>query len=667
MRGVHSAVDDIRRSVFTEVARLAYESDDYKQVDMIPYKIVPGEVAHHRHDVFLERAIVSARLKLALGMDLDPNGPSAPISANIQDAATDQKYFNEPLVNIIPYACNACPPKQVRITDSCQGCISHPCMNVCPKDAIYLDENKRCHIDQSKCIKCGKCFNQCPYRAISKVERPCAAACGMDAIESDELGRAKINYDKCVSCGMCLVNCPFAAIADKSQIFQLIQAIKRGEEVIACVAPAFVGQYGPDATPAKLKAAMRILGFADVVEVAIGADLCTVEEAHDFLEEVPEKLDWMGTSCCPAWSMMAKTLFPQFKDNISMALTPMVITARMVKKDHPNARIVFIGPCAAKKLEANRKSVRSDVDFVLTFEELLGMFDAKEIDFKTLEADPADGMDEGSGFGRGFAVGGGVAAAVVEAIKHIDPDREILIEYGDGLKECRKMLAMAKAGKRNGYLLEGMGCPAWSMMAKTLFPQFKDNISMALTPMVITARMVKKDHPNARIVFIGPCAAKKLEANRKSVRSDVDFVLTFEELLGMFDAKEIDFKTLEADPADGMDEGSGFGRGFAVGGGVAAAVVEAIKHIDPDREILIEYGDGLKECRKMLAMAKAGKRNGYLLEGMGCPGGCVAGAGTLRPVKESTASVERFKNAASSMSTTESPYLGRLKDVEEKC
>ena len=281
----------------------------------------------------------------------------------------------------------------------------------------------------------------------------------MHAIHSDEYGRADINYDKCVSCGMCLVNCPFAAIADKSQIFQVIQAVKRGEEVIACVAPAFVGQYGKAATPAKLKAAMRTLGFADVVEVAIGADLCTVEEAHDFLEEVPEKLDWMGTSCCPAWSMMAKKLFPQFKDNISMALTPMVITARMVKKDHPNARIVFVGPCSAKKLEANRRSVRSDVDFVLTFEELLGMFDAKEIDFATIEADPADGMNEGSGMGRGFAVGGGVAAAVVEAIRHIDPDREVLIEYGDGLKECRKMLAMAKAGKRNGYLLEGMGCP----------------------------------------------------------------------------------------------------------------------------------------------------------------------------------------------------------------
>ena len=204
---------------------------------------------------------------------------------------------------------------------------------------------------------------------------------------------------------------------------------------------------------------MRMLGFSDVVEVAIGADLCTVEEAHDFLENVPEKLPFMGTSCCPAWSVMAKKLFPQFKDCISMALTPMVITARMVKKDHPDARICFIGPCSAKKLEANRRTVRSDVDFVLTFEELQGMFDAKAIDFAQIEGDPADDMVEGTAMGRGFAVGGGVAAAVVEAIKHIDPDREVLIEYGDGLKECRKMLTMAKAGKRNGYLLEGMGCP----------------------------------------------------------------------------------------------------------------------------------------------------------------------------------------------------------------
>ncbi len=458
MRGVHSIIDDARRNVFTEVARLAY-TGDYDSVDSIPYRIIPGEIARHRNDVFLERAVVAARVKLALGMDIRPGAPREPLSQRIRDAATDQKYFEEPLVNIITFACNACPEKQVRITDSCQGCVSHPCMNVCPKDAIYLDKFKRCHIDQDKCIRCGKCYNQCPYRAISKIERPCAAACGMDAIGSDEEGRAKIDYNKCVSCGMCLVNCPFGAIADKSQIFQLIHAMKGGSKVIACVAPAFVSQFGDKVTPAKLRSAMREIGFSDVVEVAIGADLCTIEEAEDFLKKVPAEQPFMGTSCCPAWSVMAKKLFPEFRDYISMALTPMVITARMVKKQNPEAKICFIGPCAAKKLEANRKAVRSDVDYVLTFEELQGMFDAREVDPSAVEPDPEGDFTAGSAAGRGFAVGGGVAAAVAQLIGEKEPGKTIPIEYGDGLRECRKMLTLARAGKYNGYLLEGMGCP----------------------------------------------------------------------------------------------------------------------------------------------------------------------------------------------------------------
>lgn len=475
MRGVHSAVDDIRRNVFTEVARLAYEGGDYSRIDLIPYKIVPGEDLEYRSSVFLARSIVEERLRLACGLPLQPIDVRAPASDGIEEAAAaDDEFFEEPLVNVITFACNACPPKQVRVTDSCQGCMSHPCKAVCPKDAIYLDRYQRAVIDQEKCIKCGKCVSQCPYHAVTKIERPCAAACGMDAIESDERGRARINYDKCVSCGMCLVNCPFAAIADKSQIFQIIHAMKRNNEVIACVAPAFVGQFGKAATPAKLKAAMRKCGFADVVEVAIGADLCTIEEANDFLKNVPGNQPFMATSCCPAWSVMAKKLFPDFKDYISMALTPMVITARLVKKQHPNARICFIGPCAAKKLEANRKTIRSDVDFVLTFEEVQGMFDAKDIDFTQLEENPEDDFTTGTGAGRGFAVGGGVASAVVEAVKRIDPAREIKIDYGDGLKECRKMLTLAKAGKRNGYLLEGMACPGGCVAGAGTISPIKD-------------------------------------------------------------------------------------------------------------------------------------------------------------------------------------------------
>ena len=481
MRGVHSAVDEIRRNVFTEVARLAYEGGDLKRVDMIPYTIVPGEVARHRHDVFLERAIVQERVRLALGMSLQPAGEQTPVSAGIQEAAAaDDKYFEEPLVNIISFACNACPPKQIRITDSCQGCLSHPCMNVCPKDAIYLDKDKHCHIDQDKCIKCGRCFNQCPYHAISKIERPCAAACGMDAIESDELGRAKINYDKCVSCGMCLVNCPFAAIADKSQIFQMIQAIKRGDRVVAAVAPAFVTQFGENVSAAQMREAMLQVGFADVREVAVGADLCTIEEAKDFLEKVPDELPFLATSCCPSWSVMAKKLYPQFKDNISMALTPMVLTARLIKKEDPEARVVFIGPCAAKKLEASRRTIRSYVDFVLTFEEMQGVFDAKGVDPSKMPGDPENDFMRATGAGRGFAVTGGVAAAVKAAIKELDPEREVLVEHADGLRECRKMLAMAKAGKYNGYLLEGMGCPGGCVAgAGTITPVKKSTTAVA--------------------------------------------------------------------------------------------------------------------------------------------------------------------------------------------
>ena len=187
------------------------------------------------------------------------------------------------------------------------GCLAHPCMEVCPKDAVHLDRTiGRASIDQDKCIKCGRCATACSYNAIITQERPCAAACGMDAIHSDSQGKAEIDYDKCVSCGMCLVNCPFGAISDKSQIFQVIRGIQAGEHIYAAIAPAFVGQFGPKVTSGKLRAAIKQLGFTDVFEVAIGADLCAVQEADDFMENVPERLPFMATSCCPAWSAMAK-------------------------------------------------------------------------------------------------------------------------------------------------------------------------------------------------------------------------------------------------------------------------------------------------------------------------------------------------------------------------
>ena len=458
MRGIYSSVTDIRRKVFTEVARLAYEGGDYSRIEELPYKIIPGEVSTYRDSIFLERAIVGERLRLAIGLPLRPMDEHAPVSQGIVESAIAEKYYDPPLVNIIKFACNVCPEKSYRVTDCCQGCLAHPCKEVCPKGAISIQHGKSV-IDQSKCIKCGRCKDVCPYGAILKMERPCAKACGVDAIGSDELGRASIDYDKCVSCGMCIVNCPFGAISDKGQIFQLIHSIKKGDRVIAIVAPAFVGQFGPKMTPEKLKGAMKRLGFDDVVEVAIGADLCTIEEAKDFMREVPEHQPFMATSCCPSWSVMAKKLFPELAPYISMALTPMVLTARLQKKKDPSCRVCFIGPCAAKKLEASRRTIRSDVDFVLTFEELQGMFEARNVRFEDIPPEEEVPLNEGTGAGRGFAVSGGVANAVVEAIKRIDPDREVKVAYAEGLDNCKKMLMLAKAGKYNGYLLEGMACP----------------------------------------------------------------------------------------------------------------------------------------------------------------------------------------------------------------
>ena len=456
MRGIPSLITDIRKSVFTEVARMAYSGQGYEAANDLPYVIVPGDRPLHRESVFLERAIAGERVRLAMGLSLRPSDGRHLVTEGMSAADIAEQYYEPPLVNIISYACHACPTNQYKVSNYCQNCLARSCEKVCPRDAISV-RNNRSYIDLDKCIRCGKCAKACPYNAIVHLERPCAASCGMDAIGSDQYGRAVINQDKCVACGQCLVSCPFGAIVDKGQIYQVIQSILKGDQVIAIMAPAFIGQFSGQVSPGKLVSAMKKLGFHRVVEVAIGDDLCTIEEAKDFLEKVPAQQDYMATSCCPAWHSMIEKLYPSEMGKISMTLTPMVFTARMMKKDYPGCKVVFVGPCSAKKLEAIRADIRSDVDFVLTFEELQGMFEAKDIDFATIEE--ADVLNEGTGAGRGFAVSGGVAKAVTDLVHEKYPDMEIQTARAEGLRDCRKLMAMAKAGKYKGYLLEGMGCP----------------------------------------------------------------------------------------------------------------------------------------------------------------------------------------------------------------
>ena len=458
MRGLHTPVSELRKSVFVEVARIAYDSENVKDdLEALPYKISPDETPKFGDNIYQERAISAERARLAMGLSLRPANRPVHVTSGLDQSSVDEVYYEPPLMQVIPSACASCEDNVYEVSNLCRNCLSHNCVEVCPVGAVSMIDGHS-HIDKEKCIKCGKCKASCPYDAIGKRVRPCALSCGIKAIESDELGRARINQNKCLSCGMCMVNCPFGAIADKSQFYQMIRAMKSGAKVIAEIAPAYIGQFGPAATKDKIYAALKKLGFYEVYDVALCADIGCINEAKDYVENVIHgDKPFALTSCCPSWAMLAKLFFPEVKDQISLELTPMVATARSIKQKEPDAKVVFIGPCASKKLEAMRKTVRSDVDFVITFEELDAIFTSRGIDPAAIES--SGSLHDATGAGRGYAVAGGVIDAIKKCVEEYYPGEELKSEHYEGLADCRTALLLAKNGKKNGLLIEGMACP----------------------------------------------------------------------------------------------------------------------------------------------------------------------------------------------------------------
>ncbi len=455
MRDTYIDIINIRRKVFADIAKLAYEDADLSKLNKEIYELLPGERATYRENIFRERAVIGERLRMALGLNARTADDTGAVTDGIEDIDVSTRVYTAPLVEVIKIACEACPTKYMFVTNNCRKCLAHPCVNVCPVNAVSIGKTAAI-IDQEKCIKCGKCVEACPYTAIVTTGRPCAEACGVNAIHSDYLDRAEIDDNKCVACGACIQACPFGAISDKSQLYQLIRSIQEGKPVYAIIAPSFVGQFGPLAKPAQIIEGIRQLGIKDVIEVGLGADLTTLNEASEFINHVPEEKPFLGTSCCYSWKLMVSKLFPEQNDYISESSTPMVYSAHQLKERHPDAKVVFIGPCISKKLEALQDNVKDDVDFVITFEELMGMFVARDIELSELvpEREPA----EASATGRGYAVSGGVAAAVNSRIKEMAPDLTVNYESVEGLAECVKLMRMAKAGKKNGMLIEGMAC-----------------------------------------------------------------------------------------------------------------------------------------------------------------------------------------------------------------
>lgn len=287
----------------------------------------------------------------------------------------------------------------------------------------------------------------------------CQAACPTQAISHDEHRRLHINEEICNSCGMCITACTLANLGDKSEFVPLLHILQRAKgPVFAAVAPAFAGQFGPDVTPGKLRSALRGMGFVEMAEVAFFADVLTIKEAYEFEHLVKADKDFMLTSCCcPVWLNLVEKQFPALLKNLSPSVSPMIAAGRVLKRAVPDAKIVFIGPCVAKKAEARHKELAGAIDFVLTFKELAAIFDALDID-PSIAEDTEN--PQASWGGRAYAHTGGVTGAIVKTMEKITPWRSVGFapKAVDGVDACRQVLEEAQAGRMTANFLEGMAC-----------------------------------------------------------------------------------------------------------------------------------------------------------------------------------------------------------------
>ena len=432
MRKFDTKVQYLKYKVLREVARLSWNDTLYDNILDIPKNLVPGNEPTMRCCVYKERAILAERVKIAMGGDkLNPN-----------------------VIEVINIACDECPVGGYEVTNACRGCLAHRCEDVCKKGAITFDNNHVAHIDKSKCVECGACAKVCPYTAIVSRKRPCQSACKIKAISMNEHKAAEINNDKCTACGACVYQCPFGAIMDKSYMVNVIDIIKKSEEnkkykVYAVVAPSISSQF----TYAKLGqviSGLKELGFYTVVEAALGADMVAMAESKELAEK-----GFLTSSCCPAFVSYVKSAFPQLAEHISHNLSPMAALAKYIKETDEGAKVVFIGPCTAKKAEAQLESVKPYVDSVLTFEELQALFDSKDIDITTLEEDV---LDNASYFGRIFARSGGLSDAVAQAMKEQNIEFDLKPAVCDGIEACKLALLKKSKNVLDANFIEGMAC-----------------------------------------------------------------------------------------------------------------------------------------------------------------------------------------------------------------
>jgi len=314
---------------------------------------------------------------------------------------------------------------------------------------------------------------------VSRIEGPCEY-CGGENCRCDTLGKyesplyLRQNYqtgteeegsgeeedEDCIECGFCVPNCDFGALAEKIEFLPVIELLRDGgEPVYAVVAPAIAGQFGENVTMGKLRAGFLEMGFTDMIEVALFADILTIKEAFEFNRLVKGEEDFFLTSCCcPVWFNLIRKSYPDIYEHLSPSVSPMIASGRILKKLYPDAKVMFVAPCLAKKAEAVEEELKGAVDYVINFNELQEIFQALGINPEALN--PVD-KDQASLGGRVYARTGGVSFSVKMVVNRLNPTRVIKLKAHkvDGVKECREYLnSLRKEGKGAANFIEGMGC-----------------------------------------------------------------------------------------------------------------------------------------------------------------------------------------------------------------
>ena len=451
----------LRRELMIHLVRAFDEGRLEAEIDQVPVRMRPKTGSPSRCCVYHDRAVIRYRLMAMLGVTVEEElDETKPLSAYCREklsggvpecAAADRDVATSPL-SVCGPACSGCPDARVTSTPNCRGCFARPCVYNCPKKAVEVVDG-RSVIDQSKCVKCGKCIAVCPYHAIVKTTVPCEEACPVGAIRKNAHGVAEIDFRKCIFCGKCFSACPFGAVMERSQLLDVLAAMKRGERLVAMVAPSAERQF--PGTVEQLLAACAKAGFADVIEVALGAEMTTAHETAEFVERLakdPKTL--MTTSCCPAYVNLVAKHLPDLIDRVSLTPSPMVYTREIVKGRDPDAKTVFVGPCVAKRSEARRKSV----DYVLSFEELGAILAGRRID--VLACEPWPVARPANPTARNFARSCGVTEAVLAEATAKIPDFRLNAKQINGIdrKTCA-MLRLYASGKLPANFLEVMACP----------------------------------------------------------------------------------------------------------------------------------------------------------------------------------------------------------------